>query len=280
MRKKGIAFILSFAMILSIVPSNSFGGDFTDMPSDWSTKALEKAVKNGLLKGNNGKIRPGDTLTRAELATIINRAFNSLEKAPLTGFKDLSQNDWYYDEMAKALMMETFIGNDGKLKPNEKITREEAFVVLSRAFKIPGGGQADLDGFSDKNDISDWAKDQIGGLFSATYLAGSQGKINPKSHITRAEFAQIMDNLVATYINEPGDYSLDIKGNVMVNQAGVVLKGMTIDGDLIIGEGLDKGQIIIEDTKVKGRLLVRGGGKDSIKIMGKSDIEKNNNCQS
>lgn len=36
--------------------------EFSDMPDDCSKPALEKVVENGLLVGDNGKIRPKDNL--------------------------------------------------------------------------------------------------------------------------------------------------------------------------------------------------------------------------
>ncbi|MDY0236306.1 MAG: S-layer homology domain-containing protein [Gudongella sp.] len=273
MQKKGLALILSLTMILSMVPMTAFGVDFTDIPNNWSTVALEKAVSNGLLKGDNGKIRAEDNLTRAEMATIVNRAFNTVEKTSLAKFSDVSQGKWYYEEMAKAVQMQTFEGSGNKLNPDQNITREEAFVVLARAFKIEEKESIALDGFSDKNMISDWAIEDIAALVSAGYVVGSNGQINPKSNISRAEFAQVMDNLVKTYIARAGEYTTDLNGNVMVNVSGVTLKGMTITGDLIIGDGVGDGEVIIDDTTVTGRVLVRGGGEDSIKIIGDSSIK-------
>lgn len=273
MQKKRLALILSFVMILTMVPISSFGSDFTDMPNDLSKPALERAISNNLLKGDNDKIRPGESLKRAEMATIVNRAFNAIDKASLSSFTDVSSEKWYYEEMAKAVKMETFVGNGGKLNPEANITREEAFVVLARAFKISGNDQVVLDGFLDKDRISDWAKDEVAGLVKLGYVAGSNGQVNPKNNITRAEFAQIMDNLIKTYITIEGEYTKDLSGNVMVNKEGVVLKGLTITGDLIIGDGVGDGEVTLEDTTVTGRVLVRGGGEDSIKIIGNSNVK-------
>lgn len=40
-----------------------------DMPNDWSRDALEKAIENGLIQGHNGRIRPKDSLKRAEMSS-------------------------------------------------------------------------------------------------------------------------------------------------------------------------------------------------------------------
>ncbi|MDW7670023.1 MAG: S-layer homology domain-containing protein [Bacillota bacterium] len=67
MFKKFIAIALSFIMFLTFMPLDAFAQttNFSDMPEDWSTQALENAVKNGLLNGADGKIMPKENLTRA-----------------------------------------------------------------------------------------------------------------------------------------------------------------------------------------------------------------------
>ena len=273
MRKRRLALLLTLAMIISMFPINAFATEFSDMPNDWSTRALENAVANGLLKGDNGKIMPNDNLTRAQMATIVNRAFGTTEKSSIDDFTDVTKDFWYYDEMSKSVQMKTFIGSGDKLYPDSNITREEAFVVLARAFKISGASENVLDKFSDRNDISDWARDGVSSLVDEGYIAGSNGQINPKQNITRAEFAQMMDNLLKNYISKEGTYTEDYSGNLMINVPNVTLKGLTITGDLIIGDGVGDGEVTLDAVTVTGRVLVRGGGENSIKITGNSNIQ-------
>jgi hypothetical protein len=230
MRKRRLALLLTLAMILSMFPINAFATEFSDMPDNWSTKAIESAVANGLLKGDNGKIMPNEKLTRAQMATIVNRAFGTGEKTSIDNFTDVKKDAWYYDEMAKAVQMKTFIGSGDKLYPDNSISREEAFIVLARAFKLSGGNANILDKFTDKNDISDWAREGISSLVAAGYISGSDGRINPKHNITRAEFAQVMYNLLKNYINKEGTYTEDYDGNLMINVPNVTLKGLTVTG--------------------------------------------------
>ncbi|HRC81864.1 MAG TPA: S-layer homology domain-containing protein, partial [Sedimentibacter sp.] len=265
--------MLTLAMIISMFPLNAFGTEFSDMPDNWSTKALESAVANGLLKGDNGRIMPNENLTRAQMATIVNRAFGTREKTSIDKFTDVKKDAWYFDEMAKAVQMKTFIGSGDKLYPDNSISREEAFIVLARAFKLSGGNANILDKFTDKNDISDWAREGISSLVAAGYISGSDGRINPKHNITRAEFAQVMYNLLKNYINKEGTYTEDYDGNLMINVPNVTLKGLTVTGDLIIGDGVGDGEVILDDVTVTGRVLVRGRGENSIKIIGNSNIK-------
>ncbi|HEX2947651.1 MAG TPA: S-layer homology domain-containing protein [Clostridia bacterium] len=270
--KKSIAILAVFCILLAMLPSAAFASQFTDMPDGWSKIALENAVGNGLLNGDNGRIMPKDHLTRAQMAAVLNRAFGASEKASLNNFTDVKADAWYYEDMAKAVQMKVFEGSGNKLNPDADITREEAFAALARVFKLSGSPQSSLDKFSDKASVSQWAQDGTASLVSAGYIGGSNGKLNPKSYITRAEFAQIMDNLLKKYITAAGTYKTDIVGNAMINVPDVTLKDVTVKGDLIIGDGVGNGNITLDGVVVTGRTVVRGGGIHSIKVIGNSNI--------
>lgn len=246
---------------------------FSDMPGDWSKAAMEKAVSSGLLTGSDGKIMPQENLTRAQLATILNRAFGSSQKASLAAFADVREGAWYYDEMAKAVSMGTFQGNGNKLSPESVVTRQEVFTVLARAFRLPSGGSSALSKFSDASSVSSWAQSSVSALAAAGYINGTNGRLNPAANITRAEFAQIMDNMIKSYLTNSQTIAKVPDGNVMVNAPEVTLKGVTINGDLIIGEGVGDGNATLDSVKVTGRILVRGGGVNSIKIIGTSEAD-------
>lgn len=273
MFRKLMVLLVSLAMVIGMVPMVAAADSlvFSDMPNDWSTPALEKAVANGLITGYDGKIMPKDNLTRSQMAAIVNRSFGATVKASLQGFTDVALDAWYYNDMAKAVQMKTFKGDVGKLNPNAPITREEAFAVIARAFKIESS-DAIPTGFADLGNISSWATGEVYGLINAGYIEGSNGYINPKNNITRAEFAQVMDNLLKSYVKVAGEYTELPEGNVMVNVAGVTLKDLTVNGDLIIGEGVGEGDFTLDNVNVTGRMVVRGGGVNSIIIKGSSTV--------
>lgn len=72
-------------------------------------------MENGLLNGYDGKINPTGLLTRAQMATMVNRAFGATATASLSGYEDVAPTDWYYEELAKAVQMGTFQGDNGAL---------------------------------------------------------------------------------------------------------------------------------------------------------------------
>lgn len=249
------------AMLLSTNAFAAVPSDFSDFPTDWSAPAMTHAVQNGLLNGSDGKILPKGLLTRAQMATMVNRAFASSAKASLTSFTDMVPGVWHYDEMAKSVQMGVFQGADGKLSPNDPITREQAFAVLARAFGLADGKASSLDKFSDGAQVSSWAKGAVAALVEQGYVTGADGALNPQSYITRAEFAQVMDALVAAY----GDQDLKdqtVEGNLIL-RTNSTLENVTVKGDLILADGVSAASL--KNVTVTGRLVVRGG-TDGVKL--------------
>jgi len=272
MSKKFLSVFLAFVMAFALFPiTGAAEGDvpeFSDMPVGGAGEALQFAVDNGLLNGYDGKIMPYDPLTRAQMAAIMARAFGATEKADVSGYTDLvGVDEWIVDSMAKALKMGIMQGYDNKMDPNGYITREQAFVVLARALKLEPSAKS-RKWYSDADELSEWAKGYVFTLVNAGYITGTGDTLNPKDYITRADFAQLMYNTVKQFINVPGEYTKVADGNVVVNVPDVTLKNVTINGDLIVGDGVGEGDLTLDNVVVKGRMLVRGGGIESIVIVG------------
>ena len=255
--QKTIAATLSAAMLLSVSSFAATPSDFSDFPADWSTDALTHAVEHGLLNGSDGKINAKGTLTRAQMAAIVNRAFGAEKAADLTRFVDMLQSAWYYNDMGKAVQMGTFVGSGDKLNPEAPITREQAFAVLARAFALSDGSASALSKFSDASSVSSWAVGSAAALVEAGYVNGSDGKHNPKGYMTRAEFAQMMDNLVKAYVTSGQTITEVPAGNVVVRASGATLKNITVYGDLVIAAGATSGTLA--GVTVKGNIILRGG---------------------
>ncbi|MFA7660969.1 MAG: S-layer homology domain-containing protein, partial [Anaerovoracaceae bacterium] len=258
MGRKVLAIVLSLALVLGSVGmafgETSESSAFADMPDNWSTAALNKAVENKLLsgyeEGEEKLIKADNPLTRAEMAAVVNRAFASATEGDISKVTDVAASAWYAKDMAKAVKMGTF-ALDTKMRPGDKITRQEAFAVLARAFKLTGTDAAfkALDKFSDKADIATWALKDLDGLAAAGYVQGSGGKLNPTANITRAEFAVVMDNLVKQYIDEAKTLTEVIAaGNVMIRVPGVTLQNVTVKGDLIIADGVGEGDVTLDNV--------------------------------
>lgn len=252
-KKQTLALLLAGAML---VP-NAFAAspeDFHDFPTDWSAAGLRSAVQNGLLNGSNGEIDGNGLLTRAQLAAIVNRAFGADKAADLSGFTDVRPDAWYHNDMAVSVAMGAFQGANGKLNPESPITREEAFTVLARAFGLDGDASA-LSDYTDGGSVSPWAKSAVSALIDSGFVNGANGRLNPRSSITRAEFAKVISGMASTFADNGLSDTVD--GNVIVRSSGASLAGKTINGDLILADGA--AQADLTNVTVTGRILIRGG---------------------
>ena len=296
-KRKALAIFMAIAMVFCYMPTTAMAdvaadaadataeaadqtdeaveSVFKDMPVKgfWSTTALKAAVSNGLLNGFTEKdgsyIKPDDALTRAQMATIVNRAFGAKEVSALSGVKDVAASEWYFKDMQKAVKMGT-MKLDNLMRPNDSITRQEAFTILGRALKMGDGAKADLAKFNDASQVASWATESMGAMVKAGYIKGDKNLLTPNTTMTRVQFATIMDNVIKQYISTPGTVTQVAAGNVMVNVPGVTLQDVTITGDLIIGDGVGDGTVNLKNVVVKGNLIARGGGVESIIITGGS----------
>ena len=276
MEKRLLSIFIAVCLIFSSFALSAFAepGDFSDMPGPghWAYEALKAAAENGILKGSGGRIKPFDNLTRAEMAAVINNAFGTFEKADISAFSDVPAGSWYAGEIGKALAMKSFAGSGSLMRPEDPVTRQEAFTVLAKVFKLADGSAASLAAFGDAADVGSWAVGKLAALCEAGYVSGSNGMLKPLAPISRAEFAQIMHNMIQVYISEPGTYTELAEGNIMVNVPGVVLKDLEVKGDVIVGDGVGNGDLTLDNVKIGGRLVVRGGGENSIIIINGSSV--------
>ena len=275
-KKRILAMILAVASCLSMAVSASAANtvnrkatDFRDFDkSAWYAEAVSAAVDNGLLYGKSATvIDPNGDMTRAEMAAIINRSFGCYAKADISKYKDVSKDKWYFEDVAMAVQMGTYNGRSASaMAPDAPISRQEAMTVVARALELDydSYSKTDLSVFSDRSEISNWALPYVRAMVGADYIHGRTKGLEPLDNITRAEFAQIFHNIIGSYITVKGTYDKDIKGSVLIRTNEVMLKDMTVDGDLIIGCGAADGKITLDNVTVKGRLLVWGGGVAAI----------------
>lgn len=267
--KRGLSLVLSLSLAFSLMAVGASAEDFADMPNGWSRDAVASAVENGLLRGNDGKLDPTGLLTRAQLATVIVRAFGATAEADLSGFTDVKAEDWYYSALAKAKGMAVMNGTSGStMSPDRPISRQEVFVLLARALKLADGKAETLNAFKDAESVGAWAVGGTAAMVSAGYVSGSDGYLLPTANITREQFAQILYNIFGTYYQTAGVYTNDVNGSLLVNTPDVVIKDAKIAGDLVVGDGVGEGDLTLENVSIGGRLVVRGGGVNSIHIKG------------
>jgi chitodextrinase len=82
----------------------------------------------------------------------------------------------------------------------------------------------------------------------------------------------VVSNSEEIVYNKAGTYTTTTDQTVRVTVGDVELKDSVINGDLIIEESVGEGDVILDNVSLTGELIVRGGGKNSIKLRGNTTI--------
>ncbi|MCM3272288.1 immunoglobulin-like domain-containing protein [Paenibacillus elgii] len=245
-----------------------------DANGHWAKKEIANWQDLDLSEGYpDGTFRPDASITRAEFVALVNRVFRLKDKASVD-FSDVKAGDWHYDEFAKARAAGVVSGyEDGTLRPNVPITRQEAAVVLQGLFQAKASAQdTAVARFKDAGTIPSWSKAAIEAVVSQGYMNGyPDGSYMPDRPITRAEAVvtldrakHISDKLVR--YDQAGTYREAADGSVIVSSPDVKLENMTIAGDLVLTQGVGEGNVSLKHVNVKGTTLVKGGGPNSVLI--------------
>ena len=115
------------------------GNELLDIKDHWAEGVIHKWVSQGLARGyGEGRCGPNDSINRAEFVTLLNRIFG-YERKSEKSFPDVNAGAWYTGEIAKAYHAGIISGDsNGNMSPEAVISRQEASVILTRAFSLAG----------------------------------------------------------------------------------------------------------------------------------------------
>lgn len=261
---------------LSITYENDEGksvkiNDFLDTQGHWAHDTIWKVADYGLIVGSNGNFMPDQPIKRGDLAIIIDRMLG-LKAMSYNYFNDLYNDSYYANSLLRCVAAEYITGVDAnEIDPEGFATREQVAVILSRMFDFNSNNYSSSTSFKDDNKISSWARSSVSAMSKLGYINGTDtGYVNPQSYITRAELVTLLNNIANTYIPKKANANLDSTSeyknefptNVIVSR-NITLRDSTINRDLILTP--NTGSIILNNTLVKGRLLLMSNQSVSLK---------------
>lgn len=229
---------------------------FSDVEGHWAEKSIQKAEEMNIINGyEDNRFMPDSYMTRAELVTIINR-FLEIQSETDKYIPDVTRQDWFHSDVRKALSAGIIKGDaNGYVRPNDYVTREEAAVIMCRAFYSEADGNVDTLSFKDNDSISSWSRADILTFVKKGYITGyPDGELKPKNNITRAEIITILERIIAGDIEAPMR-DKKVNGNWIINQKNSQLRNVEFFGDLIIGETAGE-SLYLSNVVVNGNLVL------------------------
>ena len=196
------------------VTEKSKSAKFSDVTStsySWAADSVDFLYYEGITQGSGGKYNPATNITRGDFMLMLYRAFleddyknyNVTSNFPdvVKGTTSYSQETYQAVGVAKHLGIAQ--GTNGKYNPKAYITREEAMTLIYRTldevdYSMSYKSSNKTSDFKDYSSVASYAKTAISDLIDHGVVVGNNGKINPKSNITRAEMAVILHR-VLTY---------------------------------------------------------------------------------
>lgn len=162
-----------------------------DISGHWAEANIKKLVELGAISGYpDGTFKPNATITRAEFATILVKAF---KLAPSTSkvFADTA-NHWAKADISAAAAAGIVNGYSAtQFGPNDQITREQMAVMIAKAAKLAAAKNGKT--FADKAQISAWASAAIASASENGIISGyPDNSFKPKATATRAEAVTVI----------------------------------------------------------------------------------------
>jgi len=184
---------------------------FADIAGHWAQRDIEIMAGRFVARGvTPTTFLPNGKVTRAQFAAFLQRALGIPEEKPAQPtFSDVAPDAWYYGAVEGLAKAGLVLGWQGKFRPDDLVTREEMATMVVRGIAYDGkkvtltGQEVEelLARFTDRNSISDWARENAATAVKAGIVLGravdSESPVYaPKDDAMRAEAVTMIKRLL------------------------------------------------------------------------------------
>lgn len=208
------AFAVAVASVSIPIQAEAATKTFKDVSSKNAYyNEISEIASKGIIHGyEDGTFKPNELITRKHAAVLLARAFKP-EGNPKREFIDVNPKNTYYEDLVHAVANGWLEAPNGKVRPNDTITRGEMAIALTRAAKLNSGADHGLKDVTAKYEhaVSILAKSNITTGYEDKTFRENQG-------LSRAHYAVFMYR------------SMNYKDEVKENDKGTLLYGNSYIG--------------------------------------------------
>ncbi|BAZ09848.1 S-layer domain-containing protein [Calothrix sp. NIES-4071] len=206
---------LSFVAILLSLPISVYAEvKETQSAAAQPTDPISKVVAANLMsKFSDGQFYPERMISRAELASIMVKAFRLNKRVNLPKesipVADVPPSHWAYNDIQTVLKTDIMRGYRNNLFfPNQRVTRAEAMAIFAQAygvFQFPDETVNEiLAAYPDKASIPEWSRRAIATVISEGFAStDAQGNLLPLKPMTRGEMAYLLSQYLQRQQKQP-----------------------------------------------------------------------------
>ena len=206
--RKVLVLVLSLLMIPT--PVYAENGSSIEITTKWYSEIVSDMLAKGVISDTAGLEEP---LTRGNMADILIATGKFSDNSyAVNPFSDLSTRGKEYYNIMRLYNSHVFVGSvdqNGNLvaQANGLLTREQAAAFIVRAFNLEGTTENLICKFKDKQDISEYALENILICEKLNLISGYEdGTFKPQNNISKIEFLTILNKLF--------EYGLDSNVNM------------------------------------------------------------------
>jgi cyanophycinase len=164
-----------------------------DLPRGRIGTMVQAVCFRGIMPADAAKrFRPGDRLTRAEFANVLCHVLAlETDRAALPAMTDVTPSIPYSEEICRVVSTGFLAVHEGRFRPADLLTRQEAAVALTRAYETANERSlpAERVPFEDESRIDPASRRAFFAASRAGYFSSEDGRARPSEPLTRQECA-------------------------------------------------------------------------------------------
>lgn len=168
--------------------------EYYDFVDHWAREYIVEMLEKKILSGySGGLVKPGNHITRAEMAVLLVNSLNlRINSASDIKFTDMDSH--WSAQYVKAVSDKGILNGypDKTFKPDNSMTRAEMIAAIMKAFKF-GSTSKKVHKFNDEFVTPSWALPYINKAYEMGITKGfDDNTIRPSANVTRAEVCTIL----------------------------------------------------------------------------------------
>ncbi len=279
--KKKIASLLVFIMIFtSFVPvyaAPSKNKSKSDIEGHWAETDLLAMASNGVMGGYpDGSMKPNRYVTIAETVKIINKAFNIVGAGDVYSipYTDVQPYAWYSADIALAVENGYLlsIAPGKRLKPNAPATREQIGAMFAQVMGLESKTLDPVSKFSDSGKITQGYNYYFAAAVKEGLFAGyPDNTLKPQATVTRGIMAAVSNRAMSQSQTTELHKIFVGPNDILIETAGTTISNRIVD-NVWVAASVGEGTVTLDNVKVRGKLVIKGGGPNSVIVKGESDV--------
>ncbi|AFY50273.1 putative S-layer protein [Nostoc sp. PCC 7524] len=187
----------------------------TETTAGATSAAIQQVVAARLMTNSpDGNFHPERLMSRAELATILVKAFHLDKREAAKQEKSISVPDvppshWAYRDIQIVLKTDVMRGYRGNLFfPNQRVTRAEGLAIFAQAYGVFQFGDDTVNeilaSYPDATSIPNWARRAIATVVTEGFInTDNQQNISPLRPMTRGDMAHVLSKYLQRQQKQP-----------------------------------------------------------------------------